>query len=83
MNVEPALGPNLVRMPPPFQWIQKRQSNEAQTNPPNEMRHLSMAEWPTRSRTQEILKKEGTQDGQAYKTKNENRATGKSRHHIE
>jgi hypothetical protein len=69
-------------MPPPFQWIHKRQSNEAQTNPPNQVRHLSMAEWATRSRTQEILKKEGTYYDQAYQAKDESRATGKSRHHV-
>lgn len=73
----------MVRMPPPFQWIHKGQANEAHTNPPNEMRHLGMAEWPTRIRTQEMLEKECAQDGEAYETKDESRATGKSRHHVE
>jgi hypothetical protein len=70
-------------MAPPFQWIHKGQANEAQTNPSNKMGDLCMAEWPTGSRTQEKLKKESTNYGQAYKPKDESRATGKSRHHVE
>lgn len=81
MYLKPTLGPNLVRMPPPFPGIDKRQANEAQTNPPKEVRHLSMAKWPARCRTQKILKKEGTAYGNAHKANDEGRTTGKSRHH--
>ncbi len=83
MNLEPTFRPNLVRMPPPFQWIYKGQSDEAQTNPSNKVCHLGMAEWPTGSRTQEKLKKERTYYGQGYEAKDERRATGESRHHVE
>ena len=83
MYLEPTFWPNLVRMPPPFQWIHKGQSNEAHSNPPNQVCHLRMPEWPARSRTQEIFKKEGTNDGYAHKTKDESRATGKSWHRAE
>jgi hypothetical protein len=69
-------------MPPPFQWIHKGQSNEAQTNPSNKMGHWGMAEWPTWSRTQEIFKKESTYYGQADKAKDKSRATGKRRHYV-
>ena len=56
MNVELTFRPNLVRMPPPFQWIHKGQSNEAQTNPSNKMGHWGMAEWPN-GRLGVVLKK--------------------------
>jgi hypothetical protein len=47
------------------------------------MGHLGMAEWPTGSRTQEKLKKKSTYYGQGYEAKDESRATGESRHHVD